>query len=186
MATQAEFADHIGVTQQAVSDLIRRGIIEAPGRGKIDIDAARLAYCEHLRSVAGNRSGDKAIDLDLSAERARKAKEEADRLEMQNAQMRGDLLARADVDAAVVASFARVRARLIGVPAKVAPIVVTMETPAEAQEEVRRAIYEALRELSETAVADLCRDDGDVVADAGAAAGSDGESMGGRAAPAES
>lgn len=185
MATQSEFGRHVGITQQAVADLVSRGIIESRGRGKLDLDEARLAYCAHLRSVAGNRSGDPEADLDLTAERARKAKEEADKLEMQNAQLRGELLARADVDAAVVGAFARVRARMIGVPSKVAPLVVQCETPAEAEADIRKAIYEGLRELADTSVSDLCGNDGDVVEDAGAAAGSDGEPVGGREAEAE-
>lgn len=180
MATQGEFGRHVGITQQAVADLVGRGVIHQVGRGKIDLDEARLAYCAHLRSVAGNKSGDPDADLDLTAERARKAKEEADKLEMQNAQMRGDLLARTDVDAAVVAAFARVRARMIGVPSKVAPVVVTLDVPAEAESIVRKAIYEALRELSDTSVADMCGNHGDVVEHTGAAAGPDGEPVGGR------
>lgn len=174
MATQGEFARHIGVTQQAVSDLVSRGIIQAQGRGKLDLDQARLAYCAHLRSVAGNKSGDPETDLDLTAERARKAKEEADKLEMQNAKERGELLARGDVDAAVVGAFARVRARMIGVPSKVAPLVVSMDNPAEAEGVIRSAVYEALKELADTTVGDLCGNDGDVVEDTGPAAGPDG------------
>lgn len=139
-------------------------------------------------ALAGSAGGDARApdgDLDLSAERARKAKEEADKLEMQNAQLRGDLLAREDVDAAVVGAFARVRSRVIGIPSKVAPLIVGMESPAEVEAVVRRAIYDALRELSETSVAALCGDDGEMVAGAGAAPGFDGEPMGGRTEAAE-
>lgn len=186
MATQAEFGRHVGITQQAVADLVARGVIDGQGRGKIDLDKARLSYCAHLRSVAGNRSGDPEADLDLTAERARKAKEEADKLEMQNAHLRGELLAREDVNAAVVGAFARVRARLIGVPSKAAPMVVQCEVPAEAEAIIRKAVYEALRELADTSVSDLCGDHGDVVEDTGPASGPDGEPMVGREAEAES
>ena len=65
MAAQNEFARHVGITQQAVSDLVGRGVIEAKGRGKLDMDEARLAYCAHLRSIAGNKSGDPDADLVL-------------------------------------------------------------------------------------------------------------------------
>jgi hypothetical protein len=178
MATQTEFADHIGVTRQAVGDMVRRGVIRLDASGRLDLDAARLAYCAHLRSLAGNKSGDPDDDLNLTAERARKAKEEADRLEMLNAQTRGELLARGDVDAAVAAAFARVRARLIGVPSKVAPLVAMVDAPAEAQGIVREAIYDALRELSETSVAALLGDNGDLVEASGPAAGYDDQPVG--------
>jgi hypothetical protein len=135
--------------------------------GKIDLAALiRLG----MDAASARHSGADGDDLDLNAERARKAKEEADRLEMQNAQMRGELLPRDDVDAAVVAAFARVRSRMIGIPSKVAPVVAVMESPAEVEDAVRKAVYEALKELSESSVTDLARDHGDVVEDAGAAA----------------
>jgi terminase small subunit / prophage DNA-packing protein len=155
MATQAEFAAHVGISQPAVADLIARGIVKSAGRNGLDIDDARLDYCAHLRSLAANRSGSVEADLDLSAERARKAKEEADRLEMMNAQMRGELLARADVDAAVGAAFARVRAKMLSVPTKVAAEAMLVDTPAEAEAIIRDAVSEALGELAATSTADL-------------------------------
>lgn len=161
MATQAEFASHVGITQPAVADLIARGVVESHGRGKLDLDAARLAYCAHLRSVAGGRSGDVQADLDLSTERARLAKEQADRQEMLNAQMRGELLARGDVDAAVSAAFARVRAKLLTVPGKCAAEAVAVTAPAEAEDLIRTAVCDALEELAATTVADLMAAEGE-------------------------
>jgi len=155
LATQAEFAAHVGISQPVVATLVARGIIDAQGRGKIDLDAARLAYCAHLRSLAGGGSGDTQMDLDLSSERARVAKEQADRLEMQNAQLRGELLARGDVDAAVGAAFARVRAKMLTVPSKTAAEVVAMGSPTEAEALIRDAVCDALEELAATTVADL-------------------------------
>ena len=152
--TFSAFADHIGVTPAVITRLVQRGILERAGKG-LDLDRARLAYCAHLRSLAGNGSGDPAGDYDLGQERARLAREQADALEMKNAVTRGDLLVREDVDAAVTAAFARVRARLLAIPGKLAPVLLAFETPAEAQQAMRDAVHEALRELSETAVADL-------------------------------
>jgi terminase small subunit / prophage DNA-packing protein len=174
MATQADVADHLFMSRQNASDLFARGILPDRGRGGADLDECRRAYIEHIRAQAAGRLGTGDGELDLTEERARKAKEEADRLEMQNAQMRGELLARTDVDAAVVGAFARVRARMIGVPSKVAPIVVTMDSPAEAEAAIRKAVYEALKELADTTVAQMGRDHGDVVEDTAAATGFDG------------
>jgi terminase small subunit / prophage DNA-packing protein len=165
MATQADVAAHLFMSRQNASELFGRGILPDRGRAGADLDECRRAYIEHIRAQAAGRVGSGDGELDLTEERARKAKEEADRLEMLNAQTRGELLARADVDAAVIGAFARVRARMIGVPSKVAPVVVTMDTPAEAEAAIRKAIYEALKELADTSVAQLCGDDGGVVED---------------------
>lgn len=129
--------------------------------------------------VGASRDGaEQGDEAELLAERTRKTREEADAIEMKNAQMRGELLLREDVTAAVVSAFARVRARMIGLPPKLAPMMVTISEIAEAEALIRRAVYDALRELADTSVADLCGDDGDVVACSGAASGPDGKPVG--------
>lgn len=180
--TQAEFGELVGITQSAVSEFIRRKVIPCEGKGRIPLGPALLAYCAHMRAVASGHVSEDG-DLDLTAERARKAKEEADKLEMENALRRRQLLDRSDVDAAVAGAFARVRARLLNVPSKVAPMVAP-DAPAEAEAAIRDAIYEGLRELSETTVSDLCGDDAGLVEDTGSAAAVDGERVGGPGAPA--
>ena len=97
------------------------------------------------------RNGGEGIDL--KAEQARKAKEEADKLEMQNALMRGELLPAQEVNAAVQSSFARVRARLLALPNKVAPVVLGLDGLPDIQEKLMVSVREALEELSETQVA---------------------------------
>lgn len=48
-----------------------------------------LEYCGHLREVAAGRAA--SGELDLASERARLAKEQADKVAMQNAERRGEL-----------------------------------------------------------------------------------------------
>lgn len=85
-----------------------------------------------LRAMTKQGRSDDPEALDLTTERARREKAAADRLEMQNAVMRGELLPRADVDAAVIEDCSRVRARLLGIPSKVAPLVAATTEPREA------------------------------------------------------
>ena len=156
MASHAQVAEHLDMSRQNATDLFSRGVLPGGrGQGKADIDECRVAYIRHLRSKAGGGTGDAGADLDLASERARLAKEQADRQEMLNAQMRGELLARPDVDAAVSAAFARVRAKLLSVPGKAAAEVVAVDQPAEAEALIRDAVCEALEELAGTTVADL-------------------------------
>ena len=170
MPTLTDLAEHLGLSRNSVSEMIRERKLPSYPTGKVDIDECRLLYIDRLRMQAAGRLGDGDGDLDLTEERARKAKHEADRIEMQNAVTRGDLLPREDVDAAVMGAFARVRARVIGLPTKVAPMVVGMEVPAEIEVVVRKAVNEALKELAETNVSNLCGDNDGVVEDTGAAA----------------
>lgn len=82
---QADFGDLVGISQQAVSDLVRRDVLPDGACG----DEWLLAYCDHLREVAAGRGGE--AGKELTAERARLAREQADRLAMQNAVTRGEL-----------------------------------------------------------------------------------------------
>lgn len=83
--TQKRFGELIGVSQQAVGDLLSRGVIAdgaAVGDWLID-------YCRHLREQAAGRAA--AGDLDLAAERAALAKAQREKIEMQNAVTRNEL-----------------------------------------------------------------------------------------------
>lgn len=75
----------VGISQPTVSDLISRGVI----RDQDSVGAWLLDYCGHLREVAAGRAG--SGDLDLVAERARLARAQAEKIEMQNAEKRGEL-----------------------------------------------------------------------------------------------
>lgn len=75
----------IGVSEAAVSGMAKAGIIvsnECAG-------AWLRGYCSHIREQAAGRAA--SGDLDLASERARLAKEQADKVAMQNAERRGEL-----------------------------------------------------------------------------------------------
>lgn len=83
---QKEIAEHIDLSQPAVSGLMDRLGIDWKTS---TIDEIRVAYIRHLREQAAGRAA--SGDLDLATERARLAKEQADKVAMQNAVTRGDL-----------------------------------------------------------------------------------------------
>ena len=84
--TQAEFAQMIGVSEAAVSQLKTGGTLE-PG-----VTAQRwlLAYCERLREQAAGRLGSDIDGLDLVQERAALAREQRLGYEIKNAIARGE------------------------------------------------------------------------------------------------
>lgn len=148
LCSNGALARLVGLTERTIAG--KKGDGGLPVReGKIDL---RALVELGMEAAAANRAGEA---LDLSKERARLAKEQADRQEMLNAQARGELLARGDVDAAVGAAFARVRARMLTVPSKCAAEVVAVSSPTEAEALIREGVCDALAELSGTTVADL-------------------------------
>lgn len=84
--TQSEFGEHVGIGQSAVSSLVAAGIVDL----EHGLTRSRLDYCRHLREVAAGRRAQYG-GLDLAAERAGLAREQRERLAMQNAITRGEL-----------------------------------------------------------------------------------------------
>lgn len=80
--SQEAFGDLVGITQPAVSDLMKRGVIAEGGACRDWL----LAYTKHLRDQAAGRG-----DGELANERARLAREQADAQAMKNQQARREV-----------------------------------------------------------------------------------------------
>lgn len=151
MATQAEVGAHIDLAERTVRDLLDRGVLPNARRGGLNLDACRLAYIRHLREVAAGRATGPSGD-DLTTERARLAREQADHYALRNATARLELLPRADITRAVAAAFQHVRDRLVSLPARLAGPLARTSDPAEVRARLSDAIHTTLIELSETRV----------------------------------
>ena len=86
--------------------------------------------------------------LDLSQERARLARLQGDKADLELKAMRGEYAKLEDVVAEVSDAFSHVRAKLLALPSKMAGLVLGMTTPAEVQATLQGVIYDALTELS--------------------------------------
>lgn len=108
--TQEQFGDLVGISQQAVSDLVAREIV------KPEATAARnlIAYCDHLREVAAGREA--KGDLDLVTERARLAKLQADRVELQNQRTRREVAPTELLELSIAAIGRQIKGRLEAIP----------------------------------------------------------------------
>ena len=84
--TQAEIAEHLDISTRRVRELATEWGIDSR---EVALGEWRIRYLAKLREEAAGRAG--TGDLDLVAERARLAKAQADRIEMQNAVTRKEL-----------------------------------------------------------------------------------------------
>jgi hypothetical protein len=89
--------------------------------------------------------------LDLTAERARLAKEQADGQELKNALARGDLVLPDAMDRATIALATAVSSRLQAIGTRTAPALAVEGSVPGCQKIVDGAVDQALHELSETA-----------------------------------
>lgn len=151
MATQAEIARHLDLSDRSVRELVDKGVLPQARRGEMDPDVCRVAYIRHLRSVAAGRGG-VAEQEDLTAQRARLAAEQADHYAIRNKTARLELLPRTAVTAAVTAAFGRVRDRLLALPDRLAGPLARLTDDGAVRQRLADAINQVLGELAETEV----------------------------------
>jgi terminase small subunit / prophage DNA-packing protein len=111
-----ELADWLGVSERAVADYAHRGIITRSGRAVFPLKASICAVCHHFREAASARG---ASSGGLTAQRERIAREQADKLEMQNAASRRELLPAKAVADEWASILRMVRSRMLASPSRI-------------------------------------------------------------------
>ncbi|MEE4384509.1 MAG: terminase small subunit [Pseudomonadales bacterium] len=123
-------------------------------RGKANIyDAAAVLEWAINREIQRRIDSEDGEYLDLAQERARLARTQRRRQELLLAQERGQAVLVEDVAAAVADQYGNVRARLLSLPAKLAPLAHTADSVAAIRAVLEEGVHDALAELSEGAVA---------------------------------
>ena len=111
-ATQRQFGLLVGITQGAVGAAVAEGIL-TPGQSYREW---LLAYCKRLREMAAGRYS--AGDLDLTEERARLARAQSERIEMENAVKRGELAPIDTLRDAIIPAMTQISALMDAIPVK--------------------------------------------------------------------
>jgi len=138
------------MSERRFYELLKRGVLpRSPVRGKYDLFACIRAYIEHMREQAAGRSS-KDGDLDIVAERARLAREQADAMALKNAVTRGELVPAADIERAKVAIHSIVVPKILAVPRACARKVAREHEARACEAIIRAELHQALREISAT------------------------------------
>lgn len=116
-ATTDEMALLLGVTSRTVRDLAAKGRLVRSERGRFDVQASVATYCAHLREVAGGKAGSSG---DLTAERTRLTREQADAKAIENELKRGHLIEASEAGGRWADEMVKLRARLLAVPGEIA------------------------------------------------------------------
>ena len=151
MATQREVAEHLDLSVKRISELIKDGILPSKmGRSPLNIDVCRIAYISYLRKLGGynkrSGSGDMAEEkTKLTAAQARKA-------ELEVEEMEGNLLPAQLVEDTWIGYVANVRAKLLGLPSRIAHQVITVDKYPEAELIIKEQVHDALNELAEDGI----------------------------------
>jgi terminase small subunit / prophage DNA-packing protein len=142
---RADLMDVLDLSTSTFSQYERDGLIARVGRDSYDLRESVRRVVGKLRAAASGR-GDEDAALNLTAERARLAKEQADAQEMKNAQARGELVPAVEVERAWGDVLRDVRSRIMAVPSRVRQ---TGMVTADGADAVDREIRAALQSLGE-------------------------------------
>lgn len=148
----------LDISERRVQQLSKAGVIPKASRGRYELIGSVRGYIRHLRDL--NLKGE-AGNADYGTERARLVKAKADLAEMEASQMRGDLLPAPDVKVAWTEIVALMRARLLVLPDKIAPVVHETTSLNQARDVIKKAIHEVLAEIAATDVEIIPHVDGD-------------------------
>lgn len=132
----------VGVSENRIKQLCNSGDIERGEDGQFDLRLSVRAYCGTLRNAAMGRGGP-----GLAAEREREARARADKLEMQNAAARRDLIPANEVEAMWDKICRLIRARFIAMPARLQQHLAHLS--AHDLSLIDREIRDALKELAD-------------------------------------
>jgi len=132
--TQAAFGALVGVSQQAIGNLVGRGVLakEMTGHQMLQV------YCSHLREQAAGRAANDG--LDLATERAGLAKAQREKIEMQNAVTRNELAPVALIEEVLSKAGGRIAGILEAIPG-----AVKRRVPALSGEEIKTIAAEIAR-----------------------------------------
>jgi phage terminase Nu1 subunit (DNA packaging protein) len=129
-----------------VYQLTNEGVIPKVEKGRYELVPAVQGYIRYLRDRA--IGADALPDESARASRARLIKAQAEAQEMENARVRGDLLSVPVIERAWGEMAAAFKARVLSIPGKAAPQVVSCNSIAEVKAVLEQMIFEALDELS--------------------------------------
>ena len=151
MATRKEVAEHLDLSLVSISKLIQKGVLDVKqGRNPMDLELCRKNYINYLRTLGNynKRTG----TGDIAEEKTRLTKAQADKAELEVSELEGKLIPAPLVQDTWTDFVANVRAKLLGMPSRLAHQMIATENYAEAEKLLKDSIYDALNELADNGI----------------------------------
>jgi|TARA_R110002096_G_scaffold42998_3_gene116001 phage terminase Nu1 subunit (DNA packaging protein) len=151
----AVIASVLDLSERHIRRLADDGVIPKPQeKGRWDLIKCVRGYVRFLRERA---FGKEVAATDLHSERTRLAKAQADRIEIEVGEMRGEYIQVEWVVECWQHYTANAKSKLLGVPSKTASLVIAAKDFGEAEQIIKVEITEALTELSNDGLPDKFR-----------------------------
>jgi len=144
-------ANALNLSTRRIHQLKAEGL-PTVGKGQYELGPCMAWYIRYLQAALEKRGPNVNPDTpDLLAEKTRLAREQGDKLSIENSIKRGELVYVSDVVSAWADHISSCRAKLLGLPTKIAPQLVNQTNANAIAGKLRDEIDTALTELSESA-----------------------------------
>lgn len=141
-------AERLRLTPRRIQQLVGEGLPRVT-RGKYDVDQVLDWYIARLEGQLARGTDEDGEQTTRTREELRLLSAKADREELDLAERRRDLVAIADVEKQMMDLVVSTKARILAVPARVAPELVNEQSRVMAQAKIEKALKEALSHLAE-------------------------------------
>lgn len=150
--TAGQMAKAAGVTERVILGRKADGRLPVRPDGSIDLYPIIRAGIAALAAEAKGEAGG------LDQARIEVLNEQRDRLRMLNEQMRGDTVLAEDMENVVGAYADAVRAKVLGLPTRAAPLVLGVASLAEVRDKLTELAHEACGDLAATEIVSAVHD----------------------------
>jgi phage terminase Nu1 subunit (DNA packaging protein) len=152
LANITAIAERLKLTPRRIQQLVGEGLPRVT-RGKYDVDQVLDWYIEKLEKQLAGETDENGAAAKRYNEELRLISARADEQELNLAARRRELVAIADVEKEMTDLVATTKARILTVPARVAPDLIGEQSRVMVQAKLEKALKEALAHLAEGAPA---------------------------------
>lgn len=149
-----------GITTRRIRQLENEGVIKKVARGKYNLQENIKSYITFIKTSADlkeNKSEEGKIDYD--EEHALLERRRREKIELELAAMRGTMHYSEDVERVMTDMLSNFKAKLLGLPSRAAPQLITFSEIGDIQECLHKEVLEVLNELSEYNPSDFYSED---------------------------
>lgn len=140
-------AKMFGMTERRVRQLVEEGIIERVAHGRYDIVDTVNRYIKHLKLSSDAVSADDIMES-LEYERFLHEKAKREKAEIELSHLKGQMHKASAIESVMNDMLMAFRGKLLGLPTKLAPELVSIIDVGELQELLQAQMFEVLEELS--------------------------------------
>lgn len=143
-------ANLFGLTTRSIRRLENEGVIKKVTRGKYllqDNVKSYITYIKTLSDLKENKSEEGKIDYD--EEHALLERRKREKIELELAAMRGTMHYSEDVERVMNDMLSNFKAKILALPSRAAPRIITLSTIADIQEILQNEVLDALNEMSQ-------------------------------------